>query len=309
LTRYGRAMAVPSVIEARVADTPAYELAEGPRWDADRGEVVWVDILSGRINTAPWTGVELGEIATVHCGQHTGAVAPLADATGWVAAAGSGFWLIGRDGSRRMLALPELAANPVTRMNDGACDPAGRFVAGSMGYGGPRGAGSLHRLDVDGTSEKLLDGLTISNGIAWSADGATMFLADSGSGRLVAYDYDADTGRPVGIARLILERDPSGEVPDGLTLDAEGCLWVAFHGGSAVRRYTPDGQLLAEVALPVSQPTSCAFIGPSLDTLLITSSYEGMSLDDRVAEPLAGRLFLCSPGVRGLPAVPSVLTF
>jgi sugar lactone lactonase YvrE len=179
-------------------------------------------------------------------------------------------------------------------MNDGACDPQGRFWAGSMALDERPGAGSLYRLDRGGEVTTVLSSLTIANGLGWSPDGATMYHADSGPGTITAYDFDAASGQ-LDRPRIIVR--PRRGVPDGLTVDDEGLLWVALFGGACVVRYHPAGREVARIPLPVSQPTCCALVGTRL---FITTA----SRDVAAAEPDAGRLFVAEVGVAGPPAVP-----
>jgi sugar lactone lactonase YvrE len=182
-------------------------------------------------------------------------------------------------------------------MNDGEVDPSGRFWAGTMELGAAPGRGSLYRLGPRGEVTRVLAGVSISNGLGWSPDERTLYYIDSPTQRIDAYDYDRSSGA-IANRRTVAEIDPASGLPDGLAVDAEGCLWVALWGGSSLHRYTPDGRLDRAVALPVSQVTSCAFGGPDLDELYVTSAWVG--LEER--EPAAGGLFRLRPGVRGLPA-------
>ncbi|RBY86198.1 SMP-30/gluconolactonase/LRE family protein [Blastococcus sp. TF02A-26] len=284
----------------------AAEHGEGPRWDAERGELLWVDITGGLLRRAT-VGADGGvhEVAASPGGDTVGAVAPVAGG-GWLLAAGGGFTYLAEDGDARVLL--ELAGeggseeSGGTRMNDAACDPAGRFLAGTMAFDQRPGAGALYCLDLDGTVRTLLDGLTVSNGLGWSPDGGTFYLADSGPGLLRAFDYDVAAGT-LSAGRVLLDFS-SDAVADGLTVDDEGCLWTALWGGGQVRRYSPDGELLAVVAVPVAQTSACCFAGPGRDLLVVTTSTEGMSADDLAAQPDAGRLFTARPGVTG-PAASS----
>ena len=267
--------------------TAAYGLAEGPRYDAANGELLWVDIEAGRLlRAAPH---DLDAVTEARLDVPLGAVAPRAGG-GWVLAAGRGFSLMAADGEVTPLAEVEPAGN---RMNDGACDPQGRFWAGSMEFEARPGAASLYRLDTDGTVSVVLRDLTISNGLGWSPDGTTMYLADTGPGTVTAYDFDGATGaieRP----RVVVE----AEGADGLTVDDDGLLWIARFGHGVVARYDPaDGRELVRIELPASQPTSCAFVG---STLIITTA----ARDVGDAEPEAGRLFAADAGVTGPPAIP-----
>jgi sugar lactone lactonase YvrE len=228
-------------------------------------------------------------------GRHVGAVAPLA-AGGLVAAVREGFAVLDDDGRERVLAAP-LADRPELRMNDGAVDPQGRFWAGSMAYDARRGAGSLYRLDPDGTAEEVLSGVTISNGIDWDPSGRWCYYVDSPERRVDRFAFDGDRGQ-LGERTTAVDLADVPGMPDGITVDADGCLWIAIWDGGQVRRHAPDGRLLAVVELPVDRPTSCAFGGRGLDRLYVTTSRYKLP----AAEPLAGRLFCLEPGVSGKAA-------
>jgi sugar lactone lactonase YvrE len=190
------------------------------------------------------------------------------------------------------------------RFNDGACDPAGRFWAGTVAADRRAGAGVLYRLDPSGEISVLLDGVTESNGLGWSPDGGTFYYIDSGEPepRIRAFPCDLAAGT-LGAPRDLVQPDASFGIPDGLVVDSDGCLWVAFWGGSAVRRYSPSGELLASLEVPVSQPSCPAFGGPGLGDLYVTTAWENMSEAERAAEPVAGHvLHLRVDGVQGLPA-------
>jgi sugar lactone lactonase YvrE len=276
---------------------------EGPRWDADRAELIWVDILAGEVHTATiGDGGHAEPVRTLQVGRHVGAAAPAA-AGGYVLAAAGGFCHVDDDGALTELAQPE-AGRPEVRMNDGNCDPQGRFWAGTMAYAETPGAGRLYRLELDGRCTLVLDGLTISNGIGWSPDGATMYLADSGTDRVEAFDFDGDTGAISG-RRTFVRIEQPGAAPDGLTVDEEGGIWVALWDGGAIQRYAPDGSRLATVRLPVERPTSCAFGGPDRATLFVTTARAGLDEVALARQPDAGRLFrIDGLGVRGMPCAP-----
>jgi sugar lactone lactonase YvrE len=275
-------------------------LSEGPCWQVDREELLWVDIAEGRFHRARFCADgRLITVATVQFDRPVGAVVPAAGG-GHVLAAGAGFLFADPSGGIRELAQPE-AGHADVRMNDGACDPRGRFWAGSMAYDEAPGAGSLYRLESDGTCLKALDGLTISNGIGWSPDASVMYLADSGTGRLDAFDFDEVSG-DIGGRRTIVHVAEEGVAPDGLTVDELGDIWVAMWGGAAVRRYSPEGELIATVPLEVERPTSCAFGGPDLATLFITTARHGLDRAELARQQDAGRVFRVDGlGVRGLP--------
>jgi sugar lactone lactonase YvrE len=186
-------------------------------------------------------------------------------------------------------------------MNEGGADPVGNFWCGSMAYDEHEGGGALYRLAPDLTARKVLDGVTISNGLGFSPDGTRAYYVDTPTRRVDAFDH-AD-GALTGRRTAFPIADGPGS-PDGLTVDAEGCVWVALFDGAAVHRYSPDGALLAAVPLPVAQVTACTFGGPDLDRLYVTTSREGLDGDALAAQPLAGALFCVDlPGVRGLPVL------
>lgn len=266
-----------------------YEHGEGIRFDARTGTLLWVDIGEGRLLTAAPDALESPREQGV--GMPLGAVTPAAGG-GWLLAAGRGFAHLDESGEVTVLAEVEPEGN---RMNDGACDPRGRFYAGSMAYDETPGAASLHRLELDGTVTTVLRDLTVSNGIGWSPDGTTMYLNDSGPGVTYAFDVDRGDGEPH--RQRVLIRYDEG-VGDGLAIDAEGYLWVPLWGGSAVARYDPAGRRVATVRLPVPQPTDCALAPDGL--LYITTASKGLA----APPPDAGRLFAVDVGVTG-PAVQS----
>jgi sugar lactone lactonase YvrE len=281
--------------------------AEGPAWDDDRDELLWVDITEGVVHRAA-VGADgtLTAIGSARGGDTVGFVVPAA-AGGWLLGAGGSITHLGEDGTAR--ALLELAGeggreeDGGTRMNDGACDRAGRFYAGTMAFDERPGAGALYRLDLDGTVTTVLEDLTVSNGLGWSPDDRTVYLADSGPGLVWAFDHDPASGT-FSRQRVLLDLSGQEGVADGLTVDDEGCLWTAMWGGGQVRRWSPEGELLAVVALPVPQVSSCAFAGPGRDLLVVTTSAQGLDDAQRAAQPDAGRLFTARPGVTGPAAFP-----
>jgi sugar lactone lactonase YvrE len=275
-------------------------LSEGPRWDAERDELLWVDIVKSRLHRASvGADVALREAAPIQFDRSVGAAAP-AVGGGYVLAAGPGFLFIDNSGTVVELAQPEAGRDDV-RMNDGACDPQGRFWAGTMAYDESPGAGVLHRLELDGTCTTVLTGLTISNGIGWSPDGNTMYLSDSGTATIDAFDFDPANG-DLSRRRTIVRSTEPGVAGDGLTVDDGGDLWVAMWGGGAVRRYGPDGSLRMTVPVPVDRPTSCAFGGPDRATLFVTTARDGLGAAELARQPDAGRLFCVDGlGVSGPP--------
>jgi sugar lactone lactonase YvrE len=278
-------------------------LTEGPRWHEERCELFWVDILASTFHRARHgDGGSAEALTTVTLDRHVGAAAPAAGG-GYVLAAGQGFLFLDDSGDVTELAQPD-AGHTEVRMNDGACDAEGRFWAGTMAYDVTPGAGVLYRLELDGSCSTVLTGLTISNGIGWSPDGKTMYLNDSGTGLVEAFDFDPASGDISG--RRTLVSIPGPDIgPDGLTVDEEGGIWVAVWGGAEVRRYDPQGGLVETVHLPVTRPTSCAFGGPDCATLFVTSARNGLDDDELARQPDAGRLFRVEGlGVRGMPVLP-----
>ncbi|HLN16520.1 MAG TPA: SMP-30/gluconolactonase/LRE family protein [Acidimicrobiales bacterium] len=278
-------------------------LSEGPRWHEERGELLWVDIIGSKFHRASiGPDGELDAVATVAVDRHVGAVAPTT-AGGYVLAAGTGFLYVDEEGSVHELAQAAAGRDDV-RMNDGACDRRGRFWAGTMAYDESPGKGALYRLELDGRCTTVLTGLTISNGLGWSPDGATMYLADSGAGDLDAFEFDEPTGE-LGSRRTLVHFEGGEVVPDGLTVDEEGGIWVALWGGGAVQRYAADGQLLMTVEIPAAKPTSCAFGGPDLATLFVTTARVGLDELALSAQSHAGKVFRVDGlGVRGTPCLP-----
>ena len=270
------------------------ELGEGPVWDAAAGCLYFVDIVRGRvhrIDPAPRTW------ETFHVDRMVGAVA-LTEAGDLVLAVKGGFALLDIDTGGVQPVAGVDADRPEIRMNDGKCDPAGRFWAGTMALDERPGAGHLYRLDPDGSVTAMLGGVSISNGLDWSDDGRLMYFIDTPTGSIDVFDFDLPTGA-IANRRSLVRIPPDEGAPDGMTLDAEGCLWVALWGGGAVHRYAPDGSRDAVIRLPTAYPTSCAFGGPDLRDLYITTAAIALSERERAEQPSAGGVFVARPGVAG----------
>lgn len=262
---------------------------EGPMWSVRSSRLQWVDMLAGDVLTLRPDGTadrrHVGSVAAVLRPRSSG---------GYVLGVERGFALEDPDGVRSL--LPELWSGSDVRMNEGGCDPHGRFYCGSMAYDQRPGAGSVYRLDPDLSVTTVLTGVTISNGLEWSPDGSLGYYNDTATGSIEVFDYDADAG--LTNRRTFVDVPDDGH-PDGLTVDSEGGIWTAIANGGSVHRYSPQGSLEEIVRLPVTKVTACAFGGERLDELYITTSREG--LDDG-EEPLAGALFRVEPGVVGFPA-------
>jgi sugar lactone lactonase YvrE len=283
---------VELVLDARA------ELGEAPVWDTHAGVLVWVDITAGLVHrTDPATGAD----ETIDVGRSVGAAVPTADGR-LAIATDDGFWSVDPStGDIEPIARIHGAAGVV--MNDGKTDHAGRLWAGTKDSEGRRAIGSLYRLDADRTVTEMVRGVTLSNGLGWSPDGRTMYYIDSTTYGIDAFDADPASGA-ISHRRRLVDLPREWGLPDGMTVDGDGFLWVAFWTGSAVRRLAPDGNHVFTVKIPVSQVTSCAFGGPDLADLYVTSAQIGLSDERFRAEPHAGGLFRFSAGVGGLQQLP-----
>ncbi|WP_405812098.1 SMP-30/gluconolactonase/LRE family protein [Streptomyces sp. NBC_01520] len=266
------------------------ELGEGPTWDALSGRLIWVDILSSRVHTYdPSTGRRT-VLATE---QHVGAAKPRAGG-GFVVNLRDGVGLYDADGAFSWLARDPV---PGRRGNDAAVAPDGALWTGTMRYDEAEGGGRLSRVAPDGTVTGVLDAATVSNGTGWSPDGRLMYYIDTPTLRIDVFDVD---GERVLDRRPFAVVEPGSGWPDGLTVDADGCVWVAFWDGAAVRRYTPDGRVDRVVDLPVRRPTACAFGGAGLRDLYISTARTGLD----APHPLSGSLLVLPDAGQGLPGVP-----
>jgi sugar lactone lactonase YvrE len=286
------------VSEAVACTTEQTLLGEGVRWDARRDELLRVDILAGRVfrDRVADDGA-LVPVRTYDVPGTVGAVSPVEGDEGWLLATNRGFARLSADGSLSPLAA---VAPPGARMNDAACDPQGRFWAGTKAD--EVGGGALYRLDPSGRTETMLDGLTISNGLGWSPDGGTMYLADSGPGVVYVFAFDGERGA-ISDRRMLIDADEVG-APDGLTVDVAGDLWIAIWGGGRVRRYSAEGVLRDDLYVPAEQTTCCAFGGPGLNRLYVTTATEDWSEEQRIADPAAGLVYRFDTDATGRPASP-----
>lgn len=284
---------MPHQIEL-VLDAKA-ELGEGAIWDAARALLYWVDIDGCSVHVYDPAA---NSDRAVDVGEQVGTVVPRASG-GLVLALKHGFaHLELPSGKLGRICDPERGISD-NRFNDGKCDPAGRFWAGTMGKGG---SGRFYCLFPDLVARPMLEGVTTSNGIAWGLDAKTMYYIDTPTHKIDAFDYDLGTGA-IGNRRTVVTVPNEMGHPDGMTIDADGKLWVALWDGWSVKRWDPEnGELLASIPVPAARVTSCAFGGPNLDELYITSARAGISEDALKGQPHAGGLFKAKPGVHGIEA-------
>lgn len=291
--RGGKKMTVSAEL---VVDAKA-ELGEGPSWDAGKQKLYWVDIMGQKVHSLdPGTG----KMTSFDTGLFVGAAVPR-EKGGLILATHKGFYTLDVETGKISFIHdpePDLSGN---RFNDGKCDPAGRFWAGTMSFNEQDPTGSLYRLDADLSVHQMLDQITISNGLAWTSDHKTMYYIDSPTKQVVAFDYDLDTGEIHNKRTVITIPDGEG-VPDGMAIDSEDKLWVAQFGGSKVSRWDPEtGERLLTVSLPATNVTSCVFGGQNLDELYITTARKGLSKEQLEQQPQAGGVFRYKTDVKGTP--------
>jgi sugar lactone lactonase YvrE len=280
----------------KTASAPSFRLAEGPVWDADRRRLLWVDILEGLVLEGTLDQC-LIEITGRHRFDGMVSAVAVADDGMMLVAAQERLVFLGADGIRqdgpRVVPVGERR-----RLNDGAIDPAGRFLVGTLSLDGPSESEVLLRWETDGRVTELDGDLTLSNGMAWSSDGSRMYNVDTHRRTVFVRGYDPMDGS-VSERRVHLLLD--GGLPDGIALDEADHLWVAVWGAGEVRRYSPDGTLVERVAVPAPHTSSLAFAGPDLRTLVITTATAELTDEQQRAHPDSGRLFTVRVDVPGLP--------
>ncbi|MGW9627220.1 SMP-30/gluconolactonase/LRE family protein [Microbacterium sp. NPDC055521] len=266
--------------------------AEGPVWAAAWGGLRWVDGAAGDLLT-----LRDGGVIRQHVDDEYLAFVRPRRSGGFVAVGARTLYLADEaDGETRAVAT--LGGTPGVRMNDGCCDPGGRLLAGSMAYDAAPGGGSLRRIDADLAISVVLPEATISNGIAFTSDGSHAYYNDTATGRVDV--FDVSDGDLVNRRPFVSVPADSG-APDGLCVGADGSVWVALWGGSAVHGYDSSGALIESIQLPVPQVSACTFGGHGLSTLFITTSAQGLDPDHGTE---AGSLFAIDLGIRGLPTLP-----
>jgi sugar lactone lactonase YvrE len=286
-------------IPFEIAEDAHADCGESPVWDARSRRVIWVDQFPGLVH---WYDPATRSSVSQSMGQIIGAIAPR-DRGGLVLALADGFWLLDTEGQSPRRLMMVTADYPGSIMNDGKCDRFGRFYAGQQALDEAHPVGILYRLDPDCRVSRVLDGITVANGLAWSLDNRTFYYIDSRTQRIDAFRFDPETGT-VHDRRTLISVPREDGTPDGMTTDAEGFLWVAFWGGWCIRRYSPDGALDREIRFPVAQMTSCIFGGDDLGDLYITSAAYRLGEGERSEQPHAGALFVVRPGVPGTPTDP-----
>jgi len=277
------------------------QLGEGVRWDDRRAELLRVDILAQRVyRDRVHDDGALVSVRTYQLPWPVGMIAPIDGDDGWLLGAGRGFVHLAPDGTHRSIAD---VSPPGTRMNDGACDPRGRFWGGTLADDHHEGGGALYQLERDGRTELMLGDLTISNGLGWSPDGGTMYVVDSGPRVIHAFAFDVERGA-IADGRILVTVPEHVGAPDGMTVDAAGDLWVAIYGGAGVHRYSPDGVLRQVLSVPAQQSTCCAFGGPDLRRLYVTTATERWTDEQRRADPAAGLVYRLDTDATGRAAAP-----
>jgi sugar lactone lactonase YvrE len=274
------------------------ELGECPVWDERRGVLYRVDAVEGAVLALE---VATGREQRFELGCHVGSLVTREDDDGLLVAVPSGFAALDT-GTGRLTPLASAGdSGGDLLMNDGKCDPQGRFLAGTMHRDALPGRGALLRYDPPGTAVPVIGGVGISNGLVWDSVGTTMYYIDTLLGRVDRLDYDGEQG-------MVLNRRPAFDlqgyegIPDGMAIDAEDCLWIAFWRGGAVRRFDASGRLLTEICLPVLRTTSCCLGGEDLCELFVTTARRSVRSAASDPHPLAGAVFRCRVDVPGVPA-------
>ena len=278
-----------------VTDTSAI-LGEGPIWDAQSGALWWVDILGKRLHRFD---PALDQDEGFDVGEMIGTVVPRSSG-GVALALESGFALFDVEkGTLEHIADPE-ADQATNRFNDGKCDPAGRFWAGTMSQAEEPQRGALYSIEADGTVVKRLSDVSISNGIVWSSDARTMYYIDTPTMQIDAFDFDLESGA-ISNRRPVVRVPREMGYPDGMAIDSEDRLWVGMWGGRKIVRFDPQsGEAVGEIEVPTDNVTACAFGGPDLQDLYITTARVGLADDQLVTQPDAGSLFRTKVDVPGV---------
>lgn len=287
------------MFEAVPASFRRHILAEGPVWVDATSTVMWIDVEAGSVFEGRLERERIEESWKLDFDGRVGAAVPSAD--GSILVATSDRLVVVSPGGGRRDGPVIVPSGVRSRTNDGGCDPAGRFLVGTMALDDREGEESLYRVEDDGSLTIIDSNLTLSNGLGWSPDGRLLYNTDTKAGVIWVRDYDAATGAS-GARREHLRLD--SEYPDGLCVDSRGYLWIAVWGAGEVRSYSPSGDLAARVTVPCPHPSSVAFVGNDLDILLITTASRDLSERQVVQYPDAGRLFLARVGATGTRTFP-----
>ena len=274
-------------------------LGEGPVWDFKRKVICWVDILRGEIHEY---SPQSGALSVIPVHQMVGAVVLCQDGN-FLAALKNGFGFVNRESHEITIVANPESHIPGNRFNDGKCGPDGRFWAGTMSHTDEPAKGSFYMFDTDHSVTKKINHVSISNGLAWSADHKTFYYIDTPTFTVVAYDYDKTAGE-ISRKRVIISIAKEDGSPDGMTIDSDGMLWIAHWDGWQITRWDPNtGMKLFSFRMPAARITSCAFGGEHFEDLYITSARVGLNEDQLARQPLAGSLFVIrNIGVKGVPA-------
>ena len=278
-------------MDIRAISEVVSDLGEGPIWTPETNSVTWTDITQNTFHTA---NIDTGKTESFGVPSMIGAIAHTKDGH-YIAATQKGFARISLEGKYSPL---HSFLQDDMRMNDGKVDPAGRFWAGSMALSFEKDRGSLYVLETDNSYQKVLDNITLSNGMGWSPDARYFYYIDSIPGVLKRFDYDLDNGK-ISNPKNLITFDASTGVPDGMSVSSDGKIVVALWDGGRIEIYEPTGAKVSEIKLGVSRPTCCTFAGPNQDMLIVSTASQGI---DRAGEPLAGKILaVTGTGLSGLP--------
>lgn len=288
----------PVIVKAELVLDAKATLGEGAIWHQKEKILYWVDIEEGILHKYnPLSGKDI----QFKLNKRIGTVVP-SEKGGMLVALEDGIYHYNPVTDSIIFITNPPGNNSEIRFNDGKCDPAGRFWAGTMSLTGKQKAGALYCLDKNGGIEKKIDSVSISNGIVWSLDKTKMYYIDTPTGKVKEYNYNNSTGNISFVKDAIIINQDMGH-PDGMTIDSNGNLWIALWGGSAVGCWDPEnGKLLHKISVPVLNVTSCAFGGDNLETLFITTASQGTPKNILEKYPNSGGLFKAKPGVKGVPA-------
>ena len=298
----------PKKMEVKsILDTQC-QLGEGAIWNSETQQLYFIDI-EGKNLFVYEEGTQISAVSPrnqkfikYHVGERIGTVVPTNDPNQVIIPLQNGIFEFDLTSRKKTLFSNPEEHIESNRMNDGKCDPAGRLWVGSMHLEQAKGAASLYKIEPDGTHEKMIDSVTISNGIVWSLDEKTMYYIDTPTGKVQAFDYEKATGN-ISNGRTACVIPESLGYPDGMTIDAEGMLWIALWNGNAVTRWNPTtGKMIQKIEVPAHNVSSCAFGGENLETLFITSARVDMTEEELEKMPLSGNVFAVKPGVRGVKA-------